>query len=343
MTLVINFFDLNLRSPEVNAKFGGMYNSFFRAFGEHGCRVVYSDDVPSAQADILVVPMGGGQEYRSIQAVRRFDGPVVLYVPPADAWFDERLLSQLRGKVLFVYSTDASHLSSQKYNQVGIPHYFLPFASDPGIMKPLQIPRQYDVVFVGSLNHAPRRSMFFETLLKSLRPQSILCIGSGWERYGIPEQLLAWGPALNVVYNLGRVCINIHTSSQVQGVDRQIDMNNRVFDLAMAGCCQICDNPEAVKLCFSDDEVVSVESPEEWTERVLFMLSHPAKAERYRQKALNRARQDHTWHQRAGEFLRIVKPLYENWSPDEVGKIRPHLGIIFGEIKRRAKNLLRKG
>jgi hypothetical protein len=267
MVLSINFFNLNLRALAIYAKFGGMYESFFRALRDHGCNVVYSDDVPSTQADILVVPMGGGQEYNSLQAMRRFPGPVILYVPPAYAWFDQRLLRRLRGKVLFAYGTDVSSFSPRKYCEVGIKYHYLPFASDPEIMKPLNLPRQYDVVFVGSLGHAPRRSEFLEPLMEALGSRPILCVGSGWQKYGMPEQLVAWGPVLNVIYNLGKVCINIHASSQVQGPDKQIDLNNRVFDLSMAGCCQVCDNPEAVRRCFENDEIASAQEPNRSEER----------------------------------------------------------------------------
>ena len=139
----------------VNAKFGGMYASFFRALDEYGNHAILTHDIVNAQADVLVVPMGGGQEYDSLQAIRRFTGPVVLYVPPASMWFDPDLLSRLQGKVLFAYGTDASTFSPQSYSRLGIRYHCIPFASDPEIMKPLNIPRLFDIVFVGSLDHAP--------------------------------------------------------------------------------------------------------------------------------------------------------------------------------------------
>jgi hypothetical protein len=343
MALSINFFSLNLRDPAIYAKFGGVYESFFRALRDHSCNVVYRDEVSYTQADILVVPMGGGQEYISLQAMRRFPGPVILYVPPAHAWFDQRLLCSLRGKVLFAYGMDASRFSPRRYREVGIEYHYLPFASDPEVMKPLNIPRQYDVVFAGSLGHAPRRSEFLEPLMEAIGSKSILCVGSGWQKYGMPEQLVAWGPVLNVIYNLGKVCINIHTSSQVQGPDKQIDLNNRVFDLAMAGCCQVCDNPEAVRQCFGKDEIAFAQEPNEWVERVLFLLDHPAEAESLRHKGLRRAQSDHTWSKRASEFLKIIEPRHANWKPEGVENVRPHLGMVLAEGKRRLKSKFRAG
>ena len=324
----------------VNAKFGGMYASFFRALDEYGNHAILTHDIVNAQADVLVVPMGGGQEYDSLQAIRRFTGPVVLYVPPASMWFDPDLLSRLQGKVLFAYGTDASTFSPQSYSRLGIRYHCIPFASDPEIMKPLNIPRLFDIVFVGSLDHAPHRLLFLEPLLKSLGSRNFLFIGSGWQKYGIPEQLVAWGPLLNAIYNLGRVCINIHTDEQSQGENQGIDLNNRVFDLAMAGCCQVCDNPDAIKRCFDENEVATAKNPEDWVEQVFSILDDPARAESMRQNAFRRAMRDHTWHQRAGEFLEILEPLYARWQPDKVGTLTTPVRIMLAEGNRRVKRCI---
>ena len=283
--LTINFFNLNLRDPAVQSKFGAVYQSFFNALVEQGCNVVYSDDVPSAEADVLIVPMGGGQEYSSLQAINCFTGPVILYVPAADSWFDQRLLDGLSEKVLFAYGPDVSTFSHTHYAKIGMPYYYFPFASDPSVMRPLNLNRHYDVVFVGSLAHAPRRLSFLEPLIKAVGQKSFLFVGSGGQEYGFPEQLIAWGALLNLIYNLSCVCVNIHTSSQVKGKNLQVHLNNRVFDLAMAGCCQVCDNSEAVKLCFDEDEVICAKTPSEWVDQVLFMLAHPEVAESFRRKA----------------------------------------------------------
>jgi hypothetical protein len=173
--------------------------------------------------------------------------------------------------------------------------------------------------------------------MKALGSRPVLCIGSGWQNYGIPEQLVAWGPLLNIIYNLGQVCVNIHGASQVQGADRQLDLNNRVFDLAMAGCCQVCDNPEAIRQCFGDDEVVAVREPKEWVEWVLFMLDRHIEAESYRQKALQRALRDHTWQRRATKFLEIAEPLFAQWQPDRDWDLKPPVMVVFAEGKRRMK------
>jgi hypothetical protein len=338
---IINFFSLNLGNPSVDAKFGRMYRSFFRGINDHGWQVIYSDDCPSPKADILVVPMGGGQDFGSVQAMRRFAGPVVLYVPPAHEWFDQCLLNRIFGRVIFAYGTDCSNFSKKMYARVGIDYHYLPFASDPEMMKPLHLPHPYDVVFVGSLEHATRRMMFLEPLIKALDKRPSLFIGSGWRIYDIPDQLIAWGPLLNIVYNLGKVCVNIHADAQIQGKDMRLDLNNRVFDLAMSGCCQVCDNPEGVRECFSEDEVAIADKPNEWVDLVMHMLNHPADAEAYRQKAFNRALNEHTWYKRAGEFIEFIDKADMNRCKGNIGDIGPHWGLIQGEAKRQLIKILR--
>lgn len=338
---IINFFSLNLDNPIIYAKFGQMFQSFFSAIREHGWEVLYSNDKPSTRADILVVPMGGGQEYKSLKAIQNFAGPVILIVYPALDCFDEYLLSRISRRVLFAYGTDCSSFTEKMYAQAGITYYCLPFASDPAVMKPLHLPYQYDVVFVGSLEHAARRNTFLQPLIKALTNRPFMCIGTGWQQYGIPEQVIAWGPLLNTIYNLGRVCINIHTKSQVQGKELQLDLNNRVFDLALAGCCQVCDNPEAVRTCFNKDEVAATENPKEWVELVLHMLSHPLDVEAYRKKALFRALKDHSWHKRAGDFVRMIEKSDRGRCWGQIGDIKPHSGILCAEAIRQIKNKLK--
>ena len=340
MTLTLNFFGLNLVNPIVRSKFGGMYESFFAGLVKHKCQIIYSDQIPANNADILIVPMGGGQDYSSLWAMRRFAGPVVLYVPPANQWFDRQLLTRCRPKILFAYGTDASTLSPSLYSQIGISYFYFPFGSDPQVMKPLDIPRQYDVVFVGSLEHAPRRILFFESLMKQIGSRNLLCVGTGWQKYGIPNQLVTWGSLLNVIYNLGKVCVNVHTDTQILGQEKQLDLNNRVFDLAMAGCCQVCDNPDAVRFCFDDDEIVATNDPKEWAKRVIHLVDDSQSAERLRQKVFLRAHRDHMWSHRAKEFLGYILTRLPRWQPVSAAILQPSLGMLLTEVKRQTKRMI---
>ena len=305
MGITFDFFDLNLGDPVISAKFAGMYASFFAGIRAHGCQVTLSLSQPNEKADVLVLSIWRGAEPRVEQVIVESRVPVILYVPPACEWFNRRRLERWSKKILFAYGVDAATMNFDAYASVGIDYHYLPFASDPKVMRPLPgLAPVYDIVFVGSLTHKVGRHRYIEALLPAVGDRPCLFIGKGWTRYGMPNQLVAWGDFLNVIYNLGRVCINIHFDDEKQGREAGgLNLNNRLFDYALAGCFQVSDNPEAVYLHFSPDEVVAVDSVEEWVDRILYYLAHPEEKEPFREKARQRALREHTWHHRAAEFV----------------------------------------
>jgi len=322
----VAFYSLNLEDGGVNARFGGMYRSFFRALQAKGVRVTYHSLGQRILEDVVVLPMGGGQEYRSLAALRDYFGAVVLYVPPASEWFDAAVLSCLRPIVLFAYGTDASSASVAAYGGIGIDYLCLPFASDPTVMRPLDLLPSYDVAFVGSAGHAPRRAEFLAPLLRAFPPGRVLVVGSGWESFGIAEQQLEWGSLLNIVYNLAAVCVNVHGDEQVRGRDRQTDANNRLFDLAMAGRCQVSDNQTLVRDYFSPDEVATANEPQAWVQRVVELVAKPEAATEYGTRARSRALDSHTWDERAGAFVAHMNRRLVGWCAAKRG--RPTIGPV---------------
>jgi spore maturation protein CgeB len=163
------------------------------------------------------------------------------------------------------------------------------------------------VVFVGGLSHRQGCEPFVEPLLERLGERAALFVGPGWEKYGLPHQIVAYGELLNVIYNLGRVCINFHSAEQTQGERVRVDLNNRVFDLAMAGCLQVSDNTEGLRWHFREDEVVMAQTPNEWVDKVLAHIEAPEEQRlAIRQRARCRALADHTWSQRGRQLLDFI-------------------------------------
>jgi hypothetical protein len=314
MGLTIDFFILGLNHPAVDAWFRGMYNSFFEALEECGCHVTYSNAKPNENADVLVVPMGGGQDKSSAQAMQTFGGPVILYVGAADEWFRRGFLERWRDRILFTYGLDASEFSPRMYAQLDISYYHLPFASNPAIMRSLGLPKLLDVVFVGNAGSGNGRHNYAEPLMRAARSRKVLFIGPGWERYGFPSQSIAWGELLNMVYNLAQICVNISNDQEKLGIDRRLDGNNRLFDLAIAGCFQVSNAPQVVRPYFDEREVVAVDPPDEWVSAIMYYLDHPAETEPFRVAARKRGLAEHTWQHRAKEFVEMIEAHLPAWQ-----------------------------
>jgi len=306
--LKIGFHQFGLNKPTINSWFGGMYRSFFKALEDLGCCVSYTDDEPDKGNDVLVLPVGGGQDKSSIRAMMGYDGPVILNIGAAAYWFREGLLNRWRDRILFLYGTDRSEYSFTMAEAVGLTYHNMPFGSNPEIMRPLDLPKAYDVVFVGNADSGVGRHPYTKLLLAKLRDRKVLFLGSGWERYGYQFQTIAWGELLNIIYNVSSVCLNIANDEQKDAAAvPRIDANNRLFDLAMAGCFQISNAPQLVRHYFNASEVVAIDSPPEWVAAVRHYLDNPNETQPFRMAARKRALADHDWKNRAQNFLREIK------------------------------------
>ena len=353
MGITFDFFDFNLGDPVVGAKFSGVYGSFFEGIRAQGCQVTYSQSQPSKNADVVVLAVNPWREANLEKIVADCPVPIILHVPPVSGWFNVGRLQRWSSKVLFAYEVDAAVANFEAYDSVGIRYRYLPFASDPNVMRPLSgLSPVYDIVFVGSLTHKFGRHRYVEALLPAVKDRRCLFIGDGWGRYGMPTQLVAWGDFLNVIYNLGRVCLTIHLDDEKQGLKAGgLNVNPRLFDYAMAGCFQVSDNPEAVYLHFSPDEVVAVEGVDEWVDRIVYYLDHIEETQSFRVSARQRALKEHTWTHRAAEFVEwTIQALDGASSVCSVQVPRRGIGqlvldyVVSGrnELKRKVKAYLKR-
>lgn len=304
----ICFYNLNLNNPIIHSSFGGMYRSFWKAIASKGHTVTFSDSTDSMDCDVLVVPLGGLQEKSSSKAMAKFTGPVVVYVPPANNWFYESFLKRWSHKIICAYGTDSSDLSYKKYNELRIPYYHLPFASDETIFMPLDLPKLYDIVFIGNANSGVGRYRYTNLLMENAKNKNwkVLLIGSGWEKYDHPFQLVAHGELLNMIYNTSKICLNIHNDTQFKGQEFQMDANNRVFDLAMAGCFQLGNAEKLLAKYFDDTEVVAIDDPAKWVEKIDYYLKNEDAMREVRHKAREKALIKHTWNNRAEDFIGMI-------------------------------------
>ena len=356
MALIIDFYRLGLDHPAIDAWFRGIYQSFFAAIEDLGVSVTYSSKEPNRKADVLVIPLGGGQDKSSAQAMQLFSGPIILYAGAASQWFRKGFIERWHDRILFVYGFDHSEFSPQMYGKLGIPYYCLIGASNPNIMQPLGLPRLYDVVFVGNAGSGAGRHKYVEPLMRAARSRRLMFIGPGWERYGFPNQSIAWGSFLNIVYNLAQICINLSNDEEKMGLDKRLDANYRLFDLGMAGCFQISNAPEVVRLYFDKSEVIAVDPPDEWVSAIMYYLDHPEETESFRVAVRKRALSEHTWNHRAKRFINLIETHLPVWrkthieSPSlkKVARLRdtmlPPYGIreVMAKVKRRMNSIRKR-
>jgi hypothetical protein len=312
----ICFYYPALQNDQIKEIFGSMYSSFFKQLELQGIHVILATDLRKIEGDILVVSFGGGGEPAAAIAMSIFKGPVILHTHNSYLYFYKSFLKRWRSRILFAYCTDFATLNFGSYNSVGIPYNHFPFGSDENIFYPIDIEKEYDIVFLGNANSGFGRGKYIQKLIQysKVNNLSIFLAGSGWDEYGYPYRIVKHGAETNKIYNQSKVCVNIHNDRQFAGIDKEMDANNRLFDLAMAQCCQVSNGEQMIIKYFDNSEVVTADNPDEWISKIDYYLKHEEERNQLGINARKRALKDHTWEIRATEFIRFINENYSQYS-----------------------------
>ncbi len=139
--------------------------------------------------------------------------------------------------------------------------------------------------------------------LKPLLNQHLTCIGdpNGWKEYlGSSVQTLPevdYRSGLNQFYQAGSLHIN-STSCQMP-----TSVNQRVFDIPLAGGFLLTDAQADLKELFASDEVPIYETPAHALELTKFYSSHDVERNQITEKAKRRVLNAHTYDRRIREIL----------------------------------------
>lgn len=325
-----------MANDQNNAIFGSMYESFFNELRKQGVEVLFTTSLSEISGDLLVTTIGSGWEKTAAKAMLRFNGPVILSIYNANICFYKSFLNRWKNRFLFAYNPDYATLNYQKYNSVGIPYFHLPFGSDPNIFKPLNIKKIYDITFLGNGNSGAGREKYIQELVEYAKKNklNIFLAGAGWSKYGYPYHIVEHGEATNLIYNQSKVCINIHNDRQYAGEDIEMDANNRLFDLAMAGCCQVSNGEKMVSKYFQEEQISTADDPKEWIRKIDILLHSDLQREQMGKKARKKAIDNHTWEMRATDFISFINETYPDYNK------RTQKTCILNSILRRADQFI---
>lgn len=323
----IGFFELGLKKTIVRTIFSGMFTDLFHAISRISNYTAdyVADPEDISNEDVLVYHTGANQEKKNSRALIRFNGPIVLYSPPPYHWFNREFLELWKENILFAYSTDRSSYYKKTYDTLSISHLHFPFASNPEIFFPMpNTPKVWDVLFVANAQSGTGRYDYIDLLMKRAQEKNwnVLLLGKDWDKYGQSFQLISHGPTLNLLYNSAKVCINLMNNEQKLGEDTCLDTNNRLFDLAMSGVCQISNAPQVTKHYFTQEEVPALDNPQEWLEKVEYYLTHEQERTRIGTQARERALNDHTWDNRAVDFTTYLKKISKTRVQQKISFIK---------------------
>jgi len=172
------------------------------------------------------------------------------------------------------------------YERKGVPAIYLPEASDPDLFRPMELPKQYDVCFVGACYGLRQRMV--EALERSgVRVQAY---GNGWPKGRLPTD------AASELFARSKIVLGCGTILHCEDF---YALKLRDFDGPMSGSLYLThNNPDLHELFVPDQEIVLFDDIPEMVRKVRHYLAHDDQRERIAKAGRERARRDHTWKQR---------------------------------------------
>ena len=110
------------------------------------------------------------------------------------------------------------------------------------------------------------------------------------------------------IFNATDININLHSSSERDGVDPYGDfVNPRTFELASCGAFQLCDQRQLLPEAFEyETEIPTFTSIHELKEKIDYYLHHKEERQQIAQKARSRVLNEHTYLHRLKEMMSMI-------------------------------------
>jgi hypothetical protein len=181
-----------------------------------------------------------------------------------------------------------------KYFAHGGLSMFHPEAADPEWNRPLNMPFEYDVSFVGA------RFGWRPKLVEGLRRRGInvVCFGRGWKNGTIKTE------AMNEVYAKSRInlgCGGVGFSNKL------LCLKGRDFEVPMSGALYLTQHNPELSLVFDlGREILTYRDVDDCARVIGSMLGDPSTAAEIRLAARERCLRDHTYAARWTHVLRIL-------------------------------------
>jgi spore maturation protein CgeB len=177
---------------------------------------------------------------------------------------------------------------------------------EPNVHKKLNIPKKYEVTFVGQLTQ--RREQFLSQLLKKVKVHIAKC----------------WGPEeLNMLFNQSEIVINIHLSTLK-------NTETRVGEVLGAGSFLLSEELSSPKLFLDGKHLVCTKpnNVDDMASKIEYYLEHKKEREVIAAKGHRYIHKNHTLAHRINEIIgtNVSKQHFRYWPSHLLGVIRDSYG-----------------
>lgn len=212
----------------------------------------------------------------------------------------------------FDYFSTPDMYGEQKYREIGLPNaIYFPFGCNENIFRKLDVPKQYDVSFVGAWH--PHR----EWLIKRIRKAgiSVAVAGYRWPEGEVDQE------GMVKMFNQSRINLNLSNSAswdarylassprallnRLRSKKNIEQMKARIFEVSGCGAFQLSYFVEGLATCFAIDREIGVYADsDDLVEKVKFYLAHDDLRESIAMAAHARTLSDHTFERRFATVFR---------------------------------------
>jgi spore maturation protein CgeB len=255
--------------------------------------------------DVVLVTKGGPIAPETIRRIKsRVGARFVNYFPDNPLWM-------IPFECIEAYD---AFFTKERYamaslQQVGLRNlHYLPMYCVPSLHHPVTLTADEARRFSAPLSFVGSRYDYRERFVRELADQPLRLWGYGWSRSPDPvvRRMVAGGPVHGrdklCVYSGSTLSLNHH-----HPMNDIVGVNNRAFELAAAGVCQVVDAKEDVPRLFKPgEEIVMYRDLGELRRHLAYYLAHPDEARAIGENARRRALADHTLRQRIEAMLDVL-------------------------------------
>lgn len=192
--------------------------------------------------------------------------------------------------------------STLLFNKMGFNVYHIPLATFKEVPDFYDTHFTYDLSFIGQFGnkgHGNRNEDKY--LYPLLLDDNLKCFTAGFE-YNIYKMKYADFSTTCTIYGNTKINLNFHYDHQK--TNDRVDLNSRVFDIAMCSGFQMCDHPLVINLF---DNSIPVINSSEWIDKFYEFLSNESYREKCAIKSNKIVSSNHCWQNRMYDFLQILK------------------------------------
>lgn len=203
------------------------------------------------------------------------------------------------------FSTPDLH-GEAKYREIGLPNaIYFPFGSNEQISRKLDVPKKYDVSFVGGWH--PYREWLINRIRKA--GINVEAVGYRWPKGEVDQE------GMIRIFNESRINLNLSNSAswdirylasspwalvnRLRSKKNIEQMKARIFEVNGCGAFQLSYFVEGLAPCYDIDREMGVYADaDDLVEKVKFYLAHDELRESMATAAYNRTLRDHTYVKR---------------------------------------------